>query len=118
MEQQATAQKLSVTQALSIAALIAAWSLLAGGLLNIASKEIVGIPIRLEIPLWTNMLVLVYAISVGMSKPISFGLQMTSFGVAMILVFFHGTVVSDKVLFFTALIATPATIFVGKKRNW
>ena len=118
MERQATDGKLSLRQAVTIAVLIGAWSLLAGGLLNIASKEILGMPIRVETPLWANLLVLLYAALSGMSKPRSVGLQIASLGVPMILLFINGTSVSDSVLFITALIATPVTIVIGKQRNW
>ena len=105
----------SRSQILAIAAIIGTWFFLAGGLVSITAKELVGTPVRLELPLWVHLLVLLF---VGINRSKSAVVQIASFTLPMILLFAQGTLASEATLFITALIATPVTAAVGKKRNW
>ena len=92
-------------------------SVLAGGLFNIAVKELAGEPLQLEYPAWLTY-VLLLCVAVLITTRVSARAAAALMVVPICLLFITGTGLGDKALFLISVIATPATIVLARKHNW
>lgn len=102
---------------LTITAVMAVWSVLAGGLFNIAARELFGEPLQLETPSWAIFVQLLVVVLLLM-KPLPLRTTFACLLVPISLLFITGTGLGDSALFMMAVFATPVTIVLARKHKW